>query len=193
MLVKQRGFSILEVMIAVTILASLGLGIYKLQFEALLSSQQLIIKQTMLQSSTTLIQQMLANLNYASSDNDSMQVGFESSVCQGNSCYQEYSYNDHMNEPSVNCQLIACNQAQQAAWLLYQWKFQLPQLANLSQEHIVAIVCRDNSLLKPTLTNPNCNGLGGLVVKIAWLLRGNSQETNLFGETNNLIVEVPQR
>lgn len=191
-MLKYRGFSILEVMIAVAIMASLGLGVYRLQLSALATSQQTLVKQMMTQAASSMVNQMVSHLNYtAATGNNSVVAGYDSASCNAASCYKETNYNDDKTINGLtNCQGSDCTNQQYAKWTLYQWKQSLANM-NLPVNNISAIVCADSAMGIPTTSSPNCSN-GSLVVKIVWIAH-NMDAESILGNNNYVMLKVPQR
>lgn len=192
-MLKYRGFSILEVMIAVAVIASLGAGIYRLQLSALATSQQTLVKQMMTQTASSMVNQMVSHLNYtAATASNSVIAGYDSASCSAASCYKEANYNDDKTSSGLtNCQSNDCNDQQYAKWILYQWKQSLANM-NLPVSNIYAIVCADSAMGVPTTTSPNCSN-GSLVVKIVWTTHNMDAESAILGNNNYVMLKVPQR
>ena len=192
-MLKYRGFSILEVMIAVAVIASLGLGIYRLQLTALSTSQQTLVKQMMTQSASSMVNQMVSHLNYtAATASNSVIAGYDGASCSAASCYKETSYVAHTSSASLtNCQNNDCTNLQYAEWTLYQWKQGLANM-NLPVSNVSAIVCADDAMGIPTTNSPNC-GSGNLVVKIVWTAHNTDAESAILGNNNYVMLKVPQR
>ncbi len=189
-MLKYRGFSILEVMIAVAIIASLGAGIYRLQLSALASSQQTLVKQMMTQAASSMVNQMVSHLNYVAATSNSVIAGYDTTDSYNASRYKETAYADHSNIPATNCQTGNCTDQQYANWALYQWKQSLANM-NLPVSNVSAIVCADSAMGIPTTTSPNCSN-GSLVIKIVWTAHNMDAESAL-GNNNYVMLKVPQR
>ena len=195
-MLKYRGFSILEVMIAVAVMASLGLGIYRLQLSALATSQQTLVKQMMTQAASSMVNQMVSHLNYtAATASNSVIAGYDTTDSYNASRYKETAYSDHTtNDPLSasfkNCQSNDCTDKEYANWVLYQWKQSLANM-NLPVSNVSAIVCTDSAMGIPTTTSPNCS-TGSLVVKIVWTAHNLDAESAL-GNNNYVMLKVPQR
>jgi|LauGreDrversion4_2_1035121.scaffolds.fasta_scaffold102071_3 prepilin-type N-terminal cleavage/methylation domain-containing protein len=191
-MLKYRGFSILEVMIAVAIMGSLGSGIYRLQLSALSTSQQTLVKQMMTQAASSILNQMVGHLNYTAVASNSVIPAYDAAGCANASCYIETSYSDH-NDSAVltNCQNNDCTNQQYAQWALYQWKQSLANM-NLPVSSISAIVCADSAMGIPTANSPNCSS-GSLVVKIVWIAHNRDSESAILGNNNYVMLKVPQR
>ena len=191
-MLKYRGFSILEVMIAVAIMASLGLGIYRLQLSALATSQQTLVKQMMTQAASSMVNQMVSHLNYtAATASNSVIAGYDTTDSYNASRYKETAYADHSNIHATNCQTGNCTDQQYANWALYQWKQSLANM-NLPVSNVSAIVCTDSAMGIPTTTSPNCS-TGSLVVKIVWTAHNLDAESTILGNNNYVMLKVPQR
>lgn len=191
-MLKRSGFSILEVMISVAIMASLGLGIYRLQLTALATSQQTLVKQMMTQSAISIVNQMIGHLNYTTAASNSVITGYNVASCSSASCYKEANYNDDKTSSGLtNCQSNDCNDQQYAKWILYQWKQSLANM-NLPVTNVFAIVCADSALGVPTTSSPNCSN-GSLVVKIVWTTHSMDSESAILGNNNYVMLKVPQR
>lgn len=189
-MLKYRGFSILEVMIAVVVIASLGAGIYRLQLSALASSQQTLVKQMMTQAASSMVNQMISHLNYTvATGSNSVIAGYDTTDSYNASRYIEDNYGSD-KASGTNCQSNDCTDQQYAKWALYQWKQSLANM-NLPVSNIYAIVCADSAMGVPTTTSPNCSN-GSLVVKIVWTAHNMDAESGL-GNNNYVMLKVPQR
>ncbi|RTL10733.1 MAG: prepilin-type N-terminal cleavage/methylation domain-containing protein [Neisseriaceae bacterium] len=190
-MLKYRGFSILEVMIAMAIMASLGLGVYRLQLSALAASQQTLVKQMMTQAANSMVNQMISHLNYtAATGSNRVIVGYDSASCSAASCYIESNFASD-TASGTNCQGSDCTNQQYAKWTLYQWKQSLANM-NLPVSNISAIVCADSAMGIPTASSPNCSN-GSLVVKIVWTAHNMDAESAILGNNNYVMLKVPQR
>jgi prepilin-type N-terminal cleavage/methylation domain-containing protein len=190
-MLKYRGFSILEVMIAVAVIASLGAGIYRLQLSALATSQQTLVKQMMTQTASSMVNQMVSHLNYtAATASNSVIAGYDAANCSNASCYKEAAYVDDVPVASPDCQAANCTDKEYAKWTLYKWKQSLANM-NLPVSNVSAIVCADSAMGVPTTTSPNCSS-GSLVVKIVWTAHNMDAESGL-GNNNYVMLKVPQR
>ena len=191
-MLKYRGFSILEVMIAVAIMASLGLGIYRLQLTALSTSQQTLVKQMMTQAASSMVNQMVGHLNYtAATASNSVIAGYDATNCSSASCYKEAAYIDDVPAASPDCQAAGCTDKEYAKWTLYKWKQGLANM-NLPVSNVSAIVCADDAMGIPTTSSPNCSN-GSLVVKIVWTAHNMDAESAILGNNNYVMLKVPQR
>lgn len=184
----KSGFSILEVMVAVAIISSLGLGIYKLQLGQLAALQQLLSRQLMLQSASNLANQIYTHLTYCAPNSISR---ISSCSSTRSSDYVETSYTENISL-GIDCALTSCSDAEYAAYTLYQWKTTFNNM-NLPLGTIVGIVCRDSSFTIPTLSASGCNGSGGLVIKLVWQSHIESVEQTVLGENNYIMLPVAQR
>lgn len=187
---RIKGFSILEVMIAVTIFSAVGAGIYKLQLANLSTTQQITTKQLMMQSAISLSNQIYINLNYCANNVNNRVAGC--SAADGSSAYTETTYTEHASNYTTNCATTACNDANLASYILYNWKQSFESM-NLPSGNIKGILCRDNSLAAPTTSSPNCSGSGGLVIKIVWQSHIENAESTSIGQNNFIILAVPAR
>ena len=194
MLARQVGFSILAVMVAVSLLASLGLAIWRLELAEVLAAQQILLQQALGQAASSIANQIYADLNYTAA----------TSLSRRAMEYAETSYGAHRH--ARNCrQGNLCSAREIAAYNLAQWKQGLSQFQTATVqsatvqsatvqpavENIYALVCRDNSGVPPTPQAANCNGQGGLVVKIAWVVHAAPAEAAV--KANYVMLAVPQR
>ena len=181
-MLKIFGFLLLENLVALGLLASLGLALYRLQLAELFATQQLLNQQYLAQAANSMVNQIYADVNYPSAE----------LISRSATDYIETSYSDHTLTPLHECSRgNLCSASQYAAFALYQWK----QLIHARYPNSVfAIVCRDSSFRVPTLHNPNCNSHGGLVIKIIW--PGHSLtalEAVVLGKFNSIVLAVPGR
>ncbi len=193
---RRTGFSLIEVMVAVSIISGLGMAIYKLQLVSLSSSQQALTKQLMLQYADNLINQMYAHENFIVSsgnyDGLGLMPGYSSN--SSNSAYVETSYSAAAT-PSTDCSTSSCNDTNLASYILNTWKSNLATKANLPSSSIKAIVCRDSALGVPSMSSPNCDGSGTqLALKIVWQPHNYDLESSALGSNNNYVMlRVPGR
>ncbi len=183
-MLKTKGFSILEIMIAVAILAALGLGIYRMQLSALAAAQQGLARQQAVRAASNLINQLTAaNLIYQNN-----------TAITRNLTKAETAYGDDTTL-GVDCGALVqvCTTDQIVSYLLYSWKSQLAPAMSLPAGNIKAILCQDGSFGVPTLTNPNCSGNGSYVVKIAWQSHLQDAESALLGTASYVMLKVPSR
>lgn len=180
-MLKSKGFSILEIMIAVVILAALGLGIYRMQLSALAAAQQSLARQQALRAADSLLNQLVGNTLYQ----NNIDIG-RSLVAS------EVAYSDNTTL-GTNCSVSACTAAQMLAYLLFRWKSQLAGSMGLPAGNVKAILCRDNALGIPTLSNSNCSGNGNLVIKIVWQSHLQDVESALLGNASYIMLRVPSR
>lgn len=182
---KKSGFSILEIMVSVLMLASLGLGLYRLQLVSLITSQQIITKQLMAQMASNLANQIYSHLNYTNTNN----------INRNGFYYAENAYSDHTTLNGLtDCSntLDPCDDIKYAAYALYQWKQSLKD-TSIPKENLHAIVCLDNSMAIPTLVSPNCNGAPNLVIKIVWHPHYIDSESSLLFADNYIMINVAAR
>lgn len=181
-MLRVKGFSILEIMIAVAILAALGLGIYRMQLSALAAAQQGLARQQAVRAASNLINQLTAaNLVYQNN-----------TAVTRNLTKAEAAYSDDTTL-STDCRAQQCTTDQIVSYLLYSWKSQLAPAMSLPAGNIRAILCQDGDFGIPTLTNPNCSGNGGYVVKIVWQSHLQDAESALLGAVSYVMLKVPSR
>ncbi len=184
------GFSILEVMIAVVVVAALGMGIYRLQLAQLSASQQSIARQLMVQSASNIANLLYANLNYCASNNLSRSSGCNTTNSYP---YAEVTYIEHTTSVGItNCNNQTCSDNEFADFALSRWKASFSNMT-IPQSTIFGIVCRDSSLAAPTVIGPNCDGNGGLVVKMLWQSHLEEDESSQLTNYNYLVMKVPSR
>lgn len=193
---KLAGFSLVEVMVAVSIVSGLGMAIYKLQLVSLSSSQQTLTKQLMIQYADNLLNQMYAHENFIAGTGSFTGLGLMPgySSTSSNSAYVETSYSAAAT-PSVNCSTSACNDSDFAKYILYTWKSNLSTKANLPSSNVKAIVCKDSALGIPSMSSPNCDGTGNqLALKIVWQPHNYDVESAALASNNNYVMlRVPGR
>ncbi len=183
-MLKTKGFSILEIMIAVAILAALGLGIYRMQLSALAAAQQGLARQQAVRAASNLINQLTAaNLIYQNNTTVTRSL-----------TKAEAAYGDDTTL-GLDCSALVkvCTTDEIVSYLLYNWKSQLAPAMSLPAGNIRAILCQDNGFGVPTLTNPNCSGNGNYVVKIAWQSHLQDAESALLGTASYVMLKVPSR
>lgn len=184
----RNGFSILEVMIAVAVIGALGAGIYRLQLADLSATQQITVKQLMMQSATSLASQIYTNLNYCATNNTMRVSGC--TATSGANNYTETAYTDN-NSIGIDCSANSCSDSQFAQFLLYQWK---SGFGNMPVSNVKGIVCRDTSMTIPTATNNGgCNGSGGLVIKMVWQSHIEAAESAAIGDNNFILLPLANR
>lgn len=98
---KQSGITMIEVLVAVLILAIGLLGVAGLQSISLKNTTDVFFDQQAMSYSQDLINRIMAN-QAAASDGD-------------------YSDTPPANEPGTDCSSVVCTSAQMAAWDLWQW------------------------------------------------------------------------
>lgn len=190
--VASNGFSIIEVMITVAIIAALGAAIYKLQLTDISSTQQITTRQLMMQSAINLSNKIYANSSYCATNATSRRGGC--TAADGTNNYTETNYTDDTTLTTPNCSGNLCTEAQLAKFILFQWKSSLTVTnMNIPTANIFAIICRDSSLAIPTTAGANCNGSGGLVIKMAWQSHIETAELTTLGNNNYLILPLAQR
>jgi len=185
---KKCGFSILEVMIAIAVISSLGLGIYRLQLSQLSATQQALARQLAMQSASNLANQMYAHLNYS-----------PNSISRTNvNAYMDSSSSVNITLPngSNNCNTNNCNDSTYVAWVLANWRLNLKNSMNLPSGNVCAQVCTDSTV--PTITNGSCSmGCSGnsnrTYIKIVWQSHLESAEVTSLGLNNYIVLPVSQR
>lgn len=193
---KFIGFSLIEVMVAVSIISGLGMVIYKSQLLSLASSQQSLTKQLMLQYADNLLNQMYAHENFMVGTGSyaglGLMPGYSSS--SSSSAYIETSYSAAVT-PSVDCSTWLCNDIELANYSLNTWKSDLATKANLPSSNVQAIVCKDSALGVPSMSGPNCDGVGTqLAIKIVWQPHNYDVESGALASNNNYVMlRVPGR
>jgi prepilin-type N-terminal cleavage/methylation domain-containing protein len=188
---SSHGFSILEVMVAVMVVASLGLGIYRLQLAELNASRELLVREQMMHQAMLISNQILSHLNATGNTTLNKVGGYNSTLCTTGSCYAETNYSDHSLLYLKNCSLLTCNDSEFADYLLYNWKQGFKNI-NMPSGNILGVVCLDTTGAPPTLASPNCSGSGKLMVKLIWQAHALDQESQLIGKANYLVLRIPQ-
>ena len=180
-MLTKAGFAILEVILAVGLISSLGLAIYRLQLAEAIATQQLLRQQFMSQAANTMANQIYADLNYSAAN----------SLSRVALAYAESSYAEHTTLPRADCRNEnTCSSSQYAALILAHWKQSLSQRA---MGNIYALVCQDDSLTTPTISHANCSGQGGLVVKIVWQSNPYAPDALSSTQSSYVMLPVPQR
>lgn len=184
-MLRHEGFSILEIMVAVAVIAALGLGIYRMQLSALAAAQQGIARQQAMRSADNLLNQLSSITLYQNTTNVARSLPFTETL---------YIDNNSVNvDCSVQSTTSACNTSQMEQYFLFRWKSQLANTMNLPANNVKAILCADSSLSAPTLTTPNCNGSGNPVIKIVWQSHTQDIESSLLGASSYIMLQVPVR
>jgi type IV pilus assembly protein PilV len=157
---RVRGFTMLEVLISIVVIAFGMLGVAGLQAFALKNSQGASLRSIATVLSTDLIDRMKANAkgvdagNYANGATPGAAIKIDSCVT------------------AAGC----LNPADMASHDLFEWQ----ALIASSLPNGQGIVCRDSSLSESGATpaSPKCDGTGPLVIKIWWIDDRNASNKN---------------
>lgn len=199
---RDKGFSIIEVLAATAIVAGLGGAIYKLQLTSLASSQQIITRQLMIQYSDNLINQMNEHLNFIGYSAGalytlSMEPGaYSDALNQPKNGYVETVFTTYAQDGTyANCSTRNCDDNQLAKYLINTWKKHLKLDTNLPENNVSGIVCRDQTMAVPSMTDPHCSNSGPLVLKVIWQPKNQSTETTGLGghDDNYIIMKIAGR
>lgn len=154
----NRGFSLLETLTAIAIVGLLSAVIFKLQWLSLNNTKDIIIRQKSITAANSLINQIVV---HSKNSNDIDGVIRH---------YVENNYSAPINQ-FKSCSISLCNDKEFASWLLNNWKNDIVEVNNLTENSIKAIICHDNSMIAPTIEAPNCdnNPNSHVVLKIVWI------------------------
>jgi prepilin-type N-terminal cleavage/methylation domain-containing protein len=164
------GFSLIEVMLAVGISASLGLALFAAQAALKVKLQQILVRQLVLPSVINLANQ-LAYLEPS---------------------YAETSYDDNTFLSGFDCALAvsSCTKDDYVKYIIYRWK---SDLAQLPLSNIRAIVCFDDDQYShkiPRLDATACaSGGRNLVIKLLW--DGAANNLIPLAGVNYFVIRVP--
>lgn len=178
----MKGFSLLEVLIALALLTLVSSGLFRLQAYSQTSLHKSNNKLLISSLTSNLFNQIYAQLPI--SDNNS--------ISRGASFYIENSYLEHLVS-NDNCFNKWCDEKDYAGFIISNWKSQLQQLPI---ENVHAIVCKDvvQNTTAPTLDNPNCSASGTqLVAKVIWQNQKLKAEESILSSTEYLIMDLPKR
>lgn len=173
----QQGFSLLEVIIAMSIAALLSSAVLKLQLISLENSRQAIIRQHVISHADSFINQLKI---LPSHDINNL---------------AEMTYILHSNQ-YVKCAKALCNTQEFSKYLLDNFKQNLDDGTVLSKDKIKSIICHDSSFATPTLDLPNCDGYldSPLVLKVIWkVLDGENSSQFSTLKDNHIILRVSNR
>lgn len=158
---RERGFSLLEVMIAVLIVSVGLLGLAGLQ--------ALALKNNTSASQRTIATQLAYDMT------DRMRANF-AAVLSGDYVYAIYSATNVAGQTTASCLTTAgCTSTQMAQEDIYEWNqqvcLQLPQSTACTAAGPWAVVCIDSTPVDGTPGAPACDGVAGApyVVKIWWV------------------------
>lgn len=180
--VMQRGFSMIEVLVSIFVLAIGVLGAAGMQLAAMRTSQQSVFQAVALQSVTELADKMRANdqmMKKASGNNPFLNI--------------KYSTTDKLTAPSSSCysQKDYCDATEIAAFDIYEWQQRLK--AMLPSAYVV--VCND-----ATPWDDSANGYtwdcdaaatdGAVVIKIGW--QSKNPDGSLIRTANQTDADQPQ-
>jgi type IV pilus modification protein PilV len=181
-MLKHKGFSVLEVMIAVGVVAALGLGIYRLQLAGIATTQQALTRQLANRAADNLANQIYSVLVYTD----------KTTISRTSANFSEDVYGDHASY-TTDCSTAACSAAELANYTISKWKKNLAISMNLPTGSVFAIICKDSVMGKPTTAAANCSGAGNLVIKIVWQTHNQDAEFAILGGNNFVMFRVPQR
>lgn len=181
-MLKHKGFSVLEVMIAVAVVAALGLGIYRLQLAGIATTQQALTRQLAYKAADNLANQIYSTLIYLNN----------TTVDRSSESFVETTYTAHSSY-TTNCSTTSCSASQFAAYAISNWKNSLASNVNLPSGSVFAIICKDSVMAIPTTASGNCNNAGDLMIKIVWQTHNQDAESAILGNNNFIMFRVPQR
>lgn len=169
---QTDGFSLVEVLVSIMVLAVGVIGAAGMQVTALRTAQQSGLQSTGLQLAAELADRMRANdEQMRRADGDNVFVGLDYQATEG-----------APDAPSADCFVRACSAHEQAEFELYGWL----QRVRDSLPGARAVVCRDSTPWDDASGRLTwtCDeeGSGSLVIKIGWATRehGSQQETTEY-------------
>lgn len=193
----NKGFSLIEVMVALAVVAGLGSALYRLQFTSINTAQQIITRQLMAMYTDDLVSKMNAQVNFVSlQDKDDAMT----------STYLEAgSYGKHENayiskvSDNLDCEKNMCTEAQLSAFYIGQWKHEIQTNVHLDDRNFRTEICRDSAMQAPFFDRnspapdnykPNCdNGeYNPVVVKVSWSDNNEDVETKKLERDDNYLI-----
>jgi type IV pilus assembly protein PilV len=173
---SQRGFSLIEVMVSVMVLAVGLIGAVGLQVFAFRTTQQSTFQTVALELAADMAEKMRANTS-------------EMKQSDGNNAYliSDYSALDqNLKAPSKLCisESVDCNAQELAAFDIYEWKKRLKTALPSGR----AVICRDakawdvNTKAFTWTCDASTSENASLVIKIGW--QGKNPDGSLIRDAN---------
>ncbi|MDD3265651.1 MAG: hypothetical protein PHC75_00545 [Burkholderiales bacterium] len=174
------GFSILEVIIAMSIAILISLAVLKLQYITISNSRQSLVRQKVMIYANSMINQ----LRVVSQNHNQTYFPFTDNF------YTKYS------DSSVKCAQSLCSKEEFMYYIINEWKMDMAFDDELSNVNIKAIVCHDSLLHIPTIDSPNCDGNinSSLFLKVIWDIKGDELINKaLIMRDNYIVLRVPAK
>ena len=158
---SARGFTLIEVLVAVVILTLGASGVAAMQLHALRTAQQSGFQTAATQLAVTLAELMRADPALARSTNSPFLFSYEASTTA-----------TPTSPSSVTCAQRACDSTAMVIADLQGWQQQLQQ----ALPHARAVVCRDSNPATANRLQWSCDHAGdaAIVIKIGWSAREKS-------------------
>jgi type IV pilus modification protein PilV len=198
----NKGFSLIEVMVALAVVAGLGNALYRLQLSSTAIAHQVITRQLIAMYTDDLVSKMNAQVNFVSlQDKDDAMT----------SAYLEAgSYGIHENayipqvKKSRTCTEEMCTEAELSAYYNAEWEQEIKTNVHLGENgNFRATICRDSAMKAPFFDrndpdkyDPNCdNGeFNPMIVKISWSDGNENDDTQkLLRDDNYMLFRVAGR
>jgi type IV pilus assembly protein PilV len=160
----------MEVLIAVVVLALGVIGAAGLQLTALRSAQQATMQAQAIQLATEMADKMRADVSQmrlAASNNPFLNVDFKNSTT--------------LSAPATLCYAANCTEAQLAAFEIFEWESRIRDLLPDGR----AKICRDNTPYPNRSLDWSCDGAGPVVIKIGWQGKGINGELERYSTEAN--------
>ena len=193
---KNHGFSIIEVMVAVAVVAGLGGALYRLQLSSLAVSQQIVTRQLVAMYTDDLVSKMNSQVNFVSlapKDNAMTSMYLEA----GSYGVHKNAYVDSNAGGAGDCHNTLCTEEQLSAMYLQEWKKNFSAGVHLQPANVRMTIWRDYKMGVPKfdrndygLYDPNCDGgeFAPIVVKVSWLGNNEDSEFNKLTRDDNYII-----
>jgi len=155
---RQRGFTLIEVLVAVVILTLGASGVAAMQLHALRTAQQSGFQTAATQLAVTLAELMRADPELARSANSPFLFSYEAAATATATL-----------PSSVACMQRSCDSAAMAIADVQSWQWQLQQALPRAK----AVVCRDGNPATANGLQWSCDHAGdaAIVIKIGWAAR----------------------
>lgn len=171
----NSGFSLIEVLVSILVLAGGVIGAAGMQLTALRTSQQSAIHSTALRLAADMADRMRANdgrMRQADSENPFLDVDFDATE-------------DELATPARLCYASACNDVELAAFEIHEWQRQIAAALPGGR----AVICRDSSPWSDSAgsfdwaCDSSAGSSGSLVIKLGW--QGKNPDGSLIRDENN--------
>jgi type IV pilus assembly protein PilV len=165
---RQKGFSLIEVLVSILVLALGVIGVAGMQLSALRTSQQSTFQTVAVQLASEMADRMRANNNkmkLADEQNPFLSVDFKPADAEP-------------DPPAKLCHTAQCNDAELADFDIYDWEKRLKAALPGAR----ARICRDSApwdavarALTWTCDSPSGNN-ASLIIKLGWLGKGTNPD-----------------